>query len=273
MLNKSHFLQMKKSQEKIAMVTSYDYPSAKMAEDAGSDMILIGDSLGMTVLGYDSTIPVTMDDMIHHGRAVARGAKDTFKVIDMPFMSYHISKEDTLRNAKRLYQESGAQALKLEGSGEVSEAMKLLIRAGIPVVGHIGLTPQSVNVLGGYKVQGKNSQDASRILEEALEIESAGAMALVLECVPRQLAAFITAKLSIPTIGIGAGVDCDGQVLVYHDLLQYGVTRLPKFVKSYMDSNQILGEALHSYVTEVKEKTFPEEKHTYTMDVSDLPED
>ncbi|SFJ99869.1 3-methyl-2-oxobutanoate hydroxymethyltransferase [Halobacillus dabanensis] len=271
MRNKSQFLRMKQEKEKIAMITSYDYPSAKMAEAANVDMILIGDSLGMTVLGYDSTIPVTIDDMIHHGKAVTRGAPDTFKVIDMPFMSYHISMEDTLQNARKMYQETGAQALKLEGSGEVTKAMESLVEAGIPVVGHIGLTPQSVNVLGGYKVQGKDRVTAERLLEEAIEIEAAGAMAIVLECVPRQLGEMITSRLSIPTIGIGAGKECDGQVLVYHDILQYGVDGVPKFVKTYTDSNHILGEAVQSYVNEVKNRTFPEEKHTFTMDVNMLP--
>lgn len=273
LLNKQQFLQMKQDRQKIAMVTSYDYPSAKMAEAAGVDMILVGDSLGMTVLGYDSTIPVTIEDMIHHGKAVHRGAGNTFKVVDMPFMSYHISTAETLSNARRLYQETGAQALKLEGSGDVSRAMAKLVQAGIPVVGHIGLTPQSVNVLGGYKVQGKDKETAARLLEEALEIEEAGAMMLVLECVPRQLASFITEQLSIPTIGIGAGADCDGQVLVYHDILNYGVGRLPKFVKKYTDGNQILGDGITRYVQDVKSGEFPEEKHTFTMNLSGLPKE
>ncbi|WP_226579273.1 3-methyl-2-oxobutanoate hydroxymethyltransferase [Halobacillus litoralis] len=272
MLNKHHFQRMKEEQEKIAMITSYDFPSAKMAEAAKADMILIGDSLGMTVLGYDSTIPVTLDDMIHHGKAVQRGAADTFKVIDMPFMSYHISIEESLKNAQKLFQETGSQAVKLEGSGEVGVIMQKLVHSGIPVVGHIGLTPQSVNVLGGYKVQGKDPKAAQRLMDEALEIESAGAMALVLECVPRQLAEKITSELSIPTIGIGAGAECDGQVLVYHDLLKYGVERIPKFAKSYIDSNHMLGEAVQSYVNDVKSGAFPEERHTFTMDVSGLPE-
>ncbi|WP_027954395.1 MULTISPECIES: 3-methyl-2-oxobutanoate hydroxymethyltransferase [Halobacillus] len=273
MLNKQQFLQMKHDQEKITMVTSYDYPSAKLVEAAGADMILVGDSLGMTVLGYESTIPVTVEDMIHHGKAVSRGAGQTFKVVDMPFMSYHISTADTLSNAKKLYQETGAQALKLEGSGEVSETMAKLVKAGIPVVGHIGLTPQSVNVLGGYKVQGKDKETAARLLDEALEIERAGAMMLVLECVPRQLASLITEKLNIPTIGIGAGADCDGQVLVYHDILNYGVGRLPKFVKSYTDGNQAFGDGISRYVQEVKNGEFPEEKHTFTMNMSGLPKE
>lgn len=273
MLNKHQLLKMKKENEKIAMITSYDYPSAKMAEEAEADMVLVGDSLGMTVLGYDSTIPVTLQDMIHHGKAVGRGAPNTFKVVDMPFMSYHISMEDSLKNARELYQETGAQALKLEGSGEVLEIIERLVHAGIPVVGHIGLTPQSVNVLGGYKVQGKDKETAQLLLDDAKKIEASGAMALVLECVPRQLAELISSKLTIPTIGIGAGADCDGQVLVYHDILKYGIERLPKFVKPYFDSNEALGKAVKTYVHEVKELTFPEEKHTFTMDTEGLPED
>ncbi|TGB04554.1 3-methyl-2-oxobutanoate hydroxymethyltransferase [Halobacillus salinus] len=265
------FRQMKEEQIKIAMITGYDYPSAKMAQAAEADMILVGDSLGMTVLGYDSTIPVTIEDMIHHGKAVTRGAPDTFKVVDMPFMSYHISLEESLKNARKLFQETGAQALKVEGSGEVLQTIERLVAAGIPVVGHIGLTPQSVNVLGGYKVQGKDQEEAQRLLDEAEQIQSAGAMAIVLECVPRQLAELITSKLTIPTIGIGAGAECDGQVLVYHDILKYGVERLPKFVKSYVDSNHLLGEAVASYVHEVKSGAFPEEKHTFTMDEGLLP--
>ncbi|RWZ60290.1 3-methyl-2-oxobutanoate hydroxymethyltransferase [Halobacillus fulvus] len=273
MLSKNHFFKMKQEQQKIAMITAYDYPSAKMVEASGADMILVGDSLGMTVLGYDSTIPVTIEDMIHHGKAVTRGAPDTFKVVDMPFMSYHISVEDSLKNARRLFQETAAQALKLEGSGEVLDIIQRLGQAGIPVVGHIGLTPQSVNVLGGYKVQGKNQEEAKKLVDEALAIEEAGAIAIVLECVPRQLAELISRKLSIPTIGIGAGADCDGQVLVYHDILKYGVERLPKFVKPYFDGNQKLGEAMASYVEEVKSRAFPEEKHTFTMDLDALPEE
>ena len=271
MRNTHQLREMKNRQEKIAMITAYDYPSAKMAEEAKADMILVGDSLGMTVLGYDSTIPVTLEDMIHHGKAVTRGAPNTFKVVDMPFMTYHISLEDSLRNARQLFQETGAQALKVEGSGEVLLTIEHLVSAGIPVVGHIGLTPQSVHVLGGYKVQGKSEESAERLIEEALQIEAAGAMAVVLECVPRQLAELISSELSIPTIGIGAGASCDGQVLVYHDILKYGVERLPKFVKSYFDSNHALGEAVSSYVEEVKSGVFPEEKHTFTMDIDALP--
>ncbi len=246
------------------MITAYDYPSAKLAEQAGMDMILVGDSLGMVVLGYDSTINVTVEDMIHHGKAVVRGATDTFTVIDMPFMSYHISIEDSLQNARKIFQETNAQALKLEGASEqVLTSVSRLTEAGIPVVGHIGLTPQTVNVLDGYKVQGKNQADAERLIEEARALELSGAMAIVLECVPKNLAEIITSQLTIPTIGIGAGVECDGQVLVFHDVLKYGVDRLPKFVQTYFDSNTHFTEALQGYVQNVKERHFPDDRHSF----------
>lgn len=248
------------------MVTAYDYPSAKLSEKAGVDMILVGDSLGMVVLGYDSTIPVTLEDMIHHGKAVRRGAPNTFTVIDMPFMTFNISIESTLLNAKRLFQETGAEALKIEGGIEVTEQVKALTNAGIPVVAHIGLTPQSVNVMGGYRVQGKTSEDAKRLIREAKALEEAGSIALVLECVPEKLASLITSEINIPTIGIGAGKYCDGQVLVYHDLLQYGVDRLAKFVKAYGNMNDHTHDALSTYVAEVKEGKFPQKENTYTVD-------
>ncbi|GEL76176.1 3-methyl-2-oxobutanoate hydroxymethyltransferase [Tenuibacillus multivorans] len=260
------FLKMKNENVKIAMMTAYDYPSAKMSEEAEVDMILVGDSLGMVVLGYDSTIPVTIDDMIHHGKAVRRGAPNTFTTIDMPFMSFNISRENTLHNAKRIFQETGAQALKIEGGKEVVEVIQVITQAGIPIVGHIGLTPQSVHVLGGYRIQGKTHEDASRLIEEAKAVERAGAIALVLECVPEKLAKIISEQVSIPTIGIGAGKHCDGQVLVYHDLLQYGVERLAKFVKPYADMNQTTKSALEEYVNEVKQERFPKEEHTYPID-------
>ncbi|GGF09584.1 3-methyl-2-oxobutanoate hydroxymethyltransferase [Halobacillus andaensis] len=271
MLNKSKLMKMKEEKDKITMLTSYDYPSARMAEEAETDMILVGDSLGMVVLGYDSTIPVTVNDMVHHGKAVRRGARNTFVVVDMPFMSYHVSMEDTLKNAKQIYQETEAQALKVEGAGEVLHTIESLTAAGIPVVGHLGLTPQSVNVLGGYKVQGKDKEAAYQMIEDAKKIQEAGAMALVLECVPKELASLITEQLTIPTIGIGAGAEVDGQVLVYHDILKYGVDRLPKFVKSYFNGNEHLIEAVKSYVTEVKSGEFPGEEHTFTMNVDSLP--
>lgn len=265
---------MKQDGEKITMLTAYDYPSGKLAQEAGIDMILVGDSLGNVVLGYDSTIPVTVDDMIHHGKAVKRGAPDTFLVVDMPFMSYHISLEDTMQNARRMFQETGAHALKVEGAEEVISVIERLTQAGVPIVGHLGLTPQSVNVLGGYRVQGKDKKAADKLLADALKLEEAGAMAVVLECVPKELAKIVSEALTIPTIGIGAGVNCDGQVLVYHDILNYGVERLPKFVKQYVDLNQSVKDAIGVYINQVKDKQFPnQEMHTFTMDINDLPTD
>lgn len=264
------FLKMKQCEEKIVMLTAYDYPAAKQAENAEVDMILVGDSLGMVVLGYDSTVPVTMEDMIHHGKAVKRGAKDTFIVIDMPFMSYHLSIKDTLINGARLIQETGANAVKLEGGDRVAEQIRSLTKAGIPVVAHLGLTPQSAGVLGGYKVQGKNAEAARKLMEDAKECEKAGAFAVVLECVPKQLAKQITKELTIPTIGIGAGQDTDGQVLVYHDVLGYGVDRVPKFVKQYQNLNPVIQDSLSAYSAEVKNGSFPEDSHSFTMKEEEL---
>ncbi|MGE6347628.1 3-methyl-2-oxobutanoate hydroxymethyltransferase [Bacillus mycoides] len=265
MKTKTDFLKMKEQGEPITMLTAYDYPSAKLAEEAKVDMILVGDSLGMVVLGYDSTVPVTVEDMIHHTKAVRRGAKETFIVTDMPFMSYHVSLQDTMVNARRIVQESGAHALKVEGAGEVISTIHYLTNAGIPVVAHLGLTPQSVGVLGGYKVQGKDAESAKKIIEDAKKCEEAGAIALVLECVPMQLAELISEQLTIPTIGIGAGQKVDGQVLVYHDLISYGVNRVPKFVKQYTSVQEEIVRGISQYVTEVKTGQFPEEKHSFTM--------
>lgn len=264
------FIKMKRDSEKITMLTAYDYPSAKLAEEAGIDLILVGDSLGMVVLGYENTLPVTVDDMIHHTKAVKRGAKETFIVTDMPFMSYHISKEDTLQNAKRIIQESGANALKLEGADEVIELIALLTKGGIPVMAHLGLQPQSVGVLGGYAVQGKDADSARKLLEDAKKCEQAGAFAVVLECVPRQVAEEISKELSIPTIGIGAGMNADGQVLVFHDVVNYGVDRVPKFVKTYTDINSSVKQAIQQYINEVKQVSFPAEEHTFTMKEEEL---
>ncbi|EJS55649.1 3-methyl-2-oxobutanoate hydroxymethyltransferase [Bacillus cereus BAG1X1-3] len=265
MKTKTDFLKMKEQGEPITMLTAYDYPSAKLAEEAKVDMILVGDSLGMVVLGYDSTVPVTVEDMIHHTKAVRRGAKETFIVTDMPFMSYHISLQDTMVNARRIVQESGAHALKVEGAGEVISTIHYLTNAGIPVVAHLGLIPQSVGVLGGYKVQGKDAESAKKLIEDAKKCEEAGAIALVLECVPMQLAELISAQITIPTIGIGAGQKVDGQVLVYHDLISYGVNRVPKFVKQYTSVQEEIVRGISQYVTEVKTGQFPEEKHSFTM--------
>ncbi|PLR82673.1 MULTISPECIES: 3-methyl-2-oxobutanoate hydroxymethyltransferase [Bacillus] len=264
------FLKMKRAGEKIAMLTAYDFPSAKHAEKAGVDLILVGDSLGMVVLGYDSTVPVTMDDMIHHAKAVKRGANDTFITVDLPFMSYHLSTKDTLINGARIVQETGANAVKLEGAGDVIEKIAALTAAGIPVMAHLGLTPQTVGVLGGYKVQGKNAAAARQLIEDALRCQEAGAFALVLECVPKQLGEEVSAALEIPTIGIGAGVHCDGQVLVYHDLLSYGVDRVAKFVKKYANVDEEIEDGIEAYVSDVKAGFFPEEQHSFTMKEEEL---
>lgn len=264
------FMKMKKNNEPIAMLTAYDYPTAKLAERADVDMILVGDSLGMVVLGYDSTIPVTIEDMIHHTKAVKRGAKNTFVVTDMPFMSYHISKSLSLQNAARLMQEAGADAVKVEGADEVTELIEALTKGGIPVVAHLGLTPQSVGVLGGYKVQGKDVESAKKLLADAYACQKAGAIAIVLECVPRQLSEELSNQLNIPTIGIGAGVNTDGQVLVFHDIVGYGVDRVPKFVKQYTNVSETIEGAIRQYVSEVKFHSFPEEKHTFSMKEEEL---
>lgn len=264
------FIKMKQTNEKIVMLTAYDFPSAKQAEEAGVDVILVGDSLGMVVLGYESTIPVTIEDMIHHAKAVKRGSKNTFIVVDMPFLTYHLSLKDTLINAGRLIQETGAHAVKLEGADVVVDKIAALTKAGIPVCAHLGLTPQSVGVLGGYKVQGKEASAARKLIEDAKKCEQAGAFAVVLECIPKQLANEVTKALSIPVIGIGAGIEVDGQVLVYHDVLGYGVDRVAKFVKQYTAMNPLIVESLGSYVADVKNKQFPEEKHTFTMKEQEL---
>jgi 3-methyl-2-oxobutanoate hydroxymethyltransferase len=256
---------MKQNGQRIVMLTAYDYPSAKLADEAGVDMILVGDSLGMVVLGYESTLPVTLADMIHHTKAVTRGAKRAFVVTDMPFLTYHGTTQDTLRNAGRIMQEGLAKAVKMEGGAELAPAIRACTQAGIPVVGHIGLTPQSVHQLGGYKVQGKTPEAAQKLVDDALALEEAGAFALVMECVPKQLAELISRKLTIPTIGIGAGAGCDGQVLVYHDIVLYGNDRVPKFVKKYADAGTLIKQAIAQYAKEVRSGSFPEEAHTFTM--------
>ncbi|MDA1475292.1 3-methyl-2-oxobutanoate hydroxymethyltransferase [Bacillus changyiensis] len=266
MKTKLDFLKMKQQGEPVVMVTAYDYPAAKLAEQAGVDMILVGDSLGMVVLGLDSTVSVTVADMIHHTKAVRRGAKDTFIVTDMPFMSYHCSQESTLQNAMKMIQESGADALKLEGGEGIFETITALTRGGIPVVSHLGLTPQSVGVLGGYKVQGKDQESAQKLIEDSKHCEEAGAIALVLECVPARLAELISTQLTIPVIGIGAGANTDGQVLVYHDVVGYGVSRTPKFVKQYTQIDQTIEVALSSYVMDVRNGVFPEDVHSFNID-------
>jgi len=258
---------MKQSGEPISVLTAYDYPSAKLAEEAGIDVILVGDSLGNVVLGYDTTIPVTLDDMVYHTRATARGAKETFIVADLPFMTYRLGKETTLRNAARLMQEGHAHAVKMEGGADIADEVAALVQAGIPVMGHIGLTPQSVHQLGGYKIQGKLEQEAKRLIEDAQALEAAGAFAVVLELVTEPLAEAITSALKIPTIGIGAGRGCDGQVLVYHDILQYSSPyRAKRFVKTYADLGTTVRNAISAYVSDVKSKAFPQEEHSFPMD-------
>lgn len=248
-----------KSQQRIGMLTAYDYPSATAADSAGADIILIGDSLGMVVLGYPDTLSVTVDDMIHHTRAVVRGASRSLIVGDMPYLSYHISPEETLVNAGRFIQ-AGAHAVKIEGGKPARIKMiEALIEAEIPVMGHIGLTPQSVNALGGFKVQGKGTEEARRLIDEAMAVEAAGCFALVLECVPTELAAFITERVSIPTIGIGAGPHCDGQVLVFHDILGIYDGMKPKFVRRYAELGEEMQKALATFLADVRAGRFPDE--------------
>ncbi len=265
-------LREKKAQGlKITMVTAYDYPSARMVEEAGLDMILVGDSLGNAVLGYENTLPVTMDEMVHHTRAVCRGTRHTFVVADLPFLSYHVSVEQAILNAGRLVKEGGAQAVKLEGGKERLEVIKRIIAAEIPVMGHLGLTPQSIHQFGGFKVQGKNKEQAEKLLADALLLEEAGVFALVLECVPAPLAAMITEKISIPTIGIGAGSGCDGQVLVWHDLLGITQDLKPRFVKNYAHLHDDITGALKQYKAEVEKGQFPAAEHSYTMKEEEIP--
>ena len=258
--------QAKENGQKITMLTAYDYSTAKLMDEAGIDMILVGDSLGNVILGYEDTISVTMEDMIHHGAAVSRGVKETMVVVDMPFMSYQISVEEAVTNAGRLMKEGRANAVKLEGGKSVSPQIKAITQAGIPVVAHLGLTPQSINALGGYKVQGKSEDAAKKLLEDALAVQEAGAFALVLECVPTKLASLITKKLTIPTIGIGAGNECDGQVLVYQDMLGMFSDFTPKFVKRYANIGEVMKEAFQKYMEEIQSGAFPSSEHEYKID-------
>lgn len=264
--------EMKRNGERIPMITAYDYPTARLVDEAGVPMILVGDSLGMAVLGYDSTLPVTMEDMLHHIKAVVRGAQRALIVGDMPFMSYQSDVSTAIRNAGRLLQEGGAQTVKLEGGEAVAETVQHIVECGIPVMGHIGLTPQSVNQLGGYKVQGKTPKAAAKLLRDAQALEEAGAFAVVLETVPARLGRLISQRLSIPTIGIGAGVDCDGQVQVVHDMLGLFTDFLPKHAKRYALLAKATKEAVGRYAEEVREGTFPTEKESFSMDESVLAE-
>jgi 3-methyl-2-oxobutanoate hydroxymethyltransferase len=261
--------EMKLKGEKIAMLTAYDYATAKIVDEVGIPLILVGDSLGQVVLGYESTIPVTMEDMLHHIKAVVRGTKKAMVIGDMPFMTYHVSVEEALRNAARFIQEGGAQSVKLEGGVNVAEKVQRIVECGIPVLGHIGLTAQSINQLGGHKIQGKTPEAAARLLKDARALEQAGAFAVVLETVPAPLAALITKKISIPTIGIGAGIDCDGQVLVINDLLSFS-DFVPKHAKQYVKLNNIMSNAITEYFNEVKSGKFPTEANSFPMDESVL---
>jgi 3-methyl-2-oxobutanoate hydroxymethyltransferase len=260
--------EMKPKGEKLAMLTAYDYSTAKLVDEAGIPLILVGDSLGMVVLGYESTIPVTMEEMLHHTKAVARGTKRAMVIGDMPFMTYHISVDDALRNAARFIQEGSAQAVKLEGGVTVAEKVKRIVECGIPVMGHIGLTPQSIHQFGGFKLQGKTPEAAARLLEDARALEQAGAFAIVLETIPTQLARIITAKVNIPTIGIGAGPDCDGQVQVINDILGSYADFVPKHAKQYVKLTDIIRSAITQYQDEVIAGAFPTEKQSYSIDES-----
>lgn len=259
------FRQKKERGEPITMLTAYDYPTAMAIDKAGIDSILVGDSLAMVVLGYENTLPVTMDEMLHHARAVARGAKAPLLVGDMPFMSYQVSVEDAVRNAGRFLQQGGMDAVKLEGGRERADAVRAITGAGIPVMGHLGLTPQSVHQLGGFRAQGKTSSAAKRLLEDAQILEEAGAFSLVLEAVPARLAEYISKQISIPTIGIGAGAGCDGQVLVTHDLLGLFERFTPKFVKQYANLHETMKTAFTEYIDDVESKRFPATEHSIEM--------
>ncbi len=259
------FAAAKAKGEKLSMLTAYDYSTAKLEDESGINGILVGDSLGNVVLGYEDTVSVTMEDMIHHGAAVARGAKNALVVVDMPFMSYEATVEEAVRNAGRLMKEGRAGAVKLEGGVRVAEQIRAIVKAGIPVMGHIGLTPQSINVFGGFKVQGKSEEAARALLADAKAVEEAGAFAVVIEAVPAALAQMITDAVSIPTIGIGAGAGCDGQILVYQDMLGMFSDFTPKFVKRYANVGEVMREAFANYAAEVASGAFPTEEHTYKI--------
>jgi 3-methyl-2-oxobutanoate hydroxymethyltransferase len=255
----------RKGQQPVSMLTAYDYNTARIMDEAGIDMILVGDSLGNVMLGYENTLAVTVDDMIHHGKAVCRGAKQAFVVVDMPFMSYQTSVEDAVRNAGRIMKETNCQAVKLEGGVEYADRIKAITQAGIPVVAHIGLTPQSFNALGGYKVQGKSLEQAQKLIKDAEAVEKAGAFAITLECVPAPLAKLITEQSDALTIGIGAGNGCDGQVLVYQDMLGFTGGFVPKFVKKYADLHSVMLEAFKQYKEECANRSFPEASQSYAI--------
>jgi 3-methyl-2-oxobutanoate hydroxymethyltransferase len=256
---------MKREGRKISMITAYSFPQAQCVDEAGIDIILVGDSLGMVELGYRDTVPVTMEEMLNHTKAVMRGVRRAHVVGDMPFMSYNISREQAITNAGVLYKDGGCDSVKLEGGQEMAPAANAIVKAGIPVFGHIGLTPQTAGTLGGFKVQGKSLDQAKKVVDDAIALEEAGVFAIVLEAIPRQLAALITEKLKVPTIGIGGGLDCDGQVLVLHDMVGLFRRFTPKFVKVYADVYSVQLEAVKTYIADVQGKTFPADEHTFTM--------
>ncbi|EKQ57265.1 MULTISPECIES: 3-methyl-2-oxobutanoate hydroxymethyltransferase [unclassified Clostridium] len=264
------FKQAKEQGKKLSMLTAYDYSMAKIIDESGVNAILIGDSLGMVIKGEEDTLAVTMDEIIYHTKAVKRGTKNALIVSDMPFLSYHVSIEQAVLNAGRLIKEGGANAVKLEGGAKVAAQVKAIVDAQIPVMGHLGLTPQSVNAFGGFKVQGKDQSAAKQLIEDAVLLEKAGAFSIVLEGIPEKVAELITNSVSVPTIGIGAGKYCDGQVLVYQDMLGMFNDFVPKFVKQYANIGSVMREAISSYVREVEEGTFPEEKHTFKIDETEL---
>jgi 3-methyl-2-oxobutanoate hydroxymethyltransferase len=266
----AELMEMKRQGRKIRMITAYDYPTALLVDQSPIEMILVGDSVGMVVLGYDSTVPVTMEEMIHHTKAVVRGARSSFIVADLPFMSYQVSVEEAVRNAGRLIKEGGADAVKLEGGGPMAETVRAIVSVGIPVMGHLGLTPQTATMLGGLKVQARDAAAARSILDDARALEAAGAFSIVLEAIPAQLAERITRSLTISTIGIGAGPQCDGQVLVMHDAIGLFQRFVPKFVKRYADVGQAIAQALESYSQEVDSGTFPGAEHSFNMRPDEL---
>lgn len=261
---------MKNEGKKITMLTAYDYPMALLEDRAGIDIILVGDSLGMTVLGYENTIPVTMDEMIHHTKAVTRGAKYALVIGDMPFMSYNASEYDAIFNAGRFMKEGKADAVKLEGGASVKEIVRAIVKAGIPVMGHIGLTPQTISMLGGFKVQGKDAQGAQKIIEDALSLEDAGAFSVLVEAIPAPITKRITERLKVPVIGIGAGVHCDGQVLVVHDMLGLFDRFTPKFAKRYVNLSEQMLKAFETYREEVLNGVFPTDQHSFHIDAKEL---
>ncbi|MFQ6082932.1 MAG: 3-methyl-2-oxobutanoate hydroxymethyltransferase [Candidatus Aminicenantia bacterium] len=256
----------KKKKEKIVAITAYDFPIAKIVDDLGVDLILVGDSLGMVVLGYENTLPVTMDEMVHHTKPVVRARKRALVVGDMPYLSYHLNLEQGISNAFRFIKEGGADAVKIEGASQKRlELIKALVEAEIPVMGHVGLTPQSILNFGEFKVQGKNIERAKEVIEDALALEDAGVFSITLECIPMEVAKVITEKVRVPTIGIGAGPFCDGQILVFHDLVGYSNGYLPKFVKKYADLHQVISQAIKKYINEVKEEKFPNDDRSYHL--------